>query len=117
MAADSTLVQAAFNLGKSRVPGDYSSIFNKQYEGLVAFQKARYEGYGDIVKEIGSSVTAINKEVKERKKADAEADNLLFKDTYETIATDVSNEKMKEAGLVFEKGSAQNTGHIDAANV
>ena len=40
MGADSVLVNAAYKLGASRVPGDTSEIFNKQYEGLVAYHKA-----------------------------------------------------------------------------
>jgi len=53
MAADQTLVSAAFALGRSNVPGDYSRIFNKQYEGLIASQNARYKMYGDIAKTAG----------------------------------------------------------------
>ena len=40
MGADSVLVNAALQLGMSRVPGDTAEIFNKQYEGLIAYSKA-----------------------------------------------------------------------------
>ena len=40
MGADSVLVNAAHKLGMSRVPGDTSEIFNKQYEGLIEYHKA-----------------------------------------------------------------------------
>lgn len=40
MGADSVLVNAAHKLGMSRVPGDTAEIFNKQYEGLIAYHKA-----------------------------------------------------------------------------
>ena len=62
MAADQTLVSAAFALGRSNVPGDYSRIFNKQYEGLIASQNARYKMYGDIAKTAGDIGTQMAKD-------------------------------------------------------
>ena len=62
MAADQTLVSAAFALGRSNVPGDYSRIFNKQYEGLIASQNARYKMYGDITKTAGDIGTQMAKD-------------------------------------------------------
>lgn len=41
MGADSVLVNAALRLGMSRVPGDTAEIFNKQYEGLIAYNQAK----------------------------------------------------------------------------
>jgi hypothetical protein len=41
MGADSVLVNAALQLGMSRVPGDTAEIFNKQYEGLIAYNQAK----------------------------------------------------------------------------
>jgi hypothetical protein len=41
MGADSVLVNAALNLGMSRVPKDTAEIFNKQYEGLIAYNAAK----------------------------------------------------------------------------
>ena len=41
MGADSVLVNAALNLGMSRVPKDTAEIFNKQYEGLIAYNQAK----------------------------------------------------------------------------
>jgi len=40
MGADSVLVNAGLRLGMSRVPGDTAAIFDKQYEGLIAYHKA-----------------------------------------------------------------------------
>ena len=53
--ADSTLVSAAFMLGKSAVPGDWSNIFNKQYEGLIAAHKTRAQAYGFALKNIAET--------------------------------------------------------------
>ena len=52
MKADGVLVQAAGNLGRSRIPGDTSEIFNKQYEGLIAYNQAKW---GTIGKAIGGA--------------------------------------------------------------
>jgi hypothetical protein len=41
MGADSVLVNAALNLGMSRVPKDTAEIFNKQYEGIIAYNAAK----------------------------------------------------------------------------
>ena len=41
MGADSVLVNAALSLGMSRVPKDTAEIFNKQYEGLIAYNQAK----------------------------------------------------------------------------
>jgi len=116
MGADSVLVNAAYKLGQSNVPGDYSDIFNKQYEGLIAYNKARYKTIGDAFKVVGEQVEKINTSIDNRKKADIKADNLLFNETYETAATDVANAKMKKSNKQFEEGSPQNMAHVNAAN-
>ena len=56
MKADATLVNAAFALGRSYVPGDYSAIFEKQYEGIIAANAAKYKMYGDIATSAGNVI-------------------------------------------------------------
>jgi len=58
MGADSVLVNAAHKLGMSRVPGDTAEIFNKQYEGLIAYHKAEASTIVEGVKAgiVGGSV-------------------------------------------------------------
>ena len=116
MAADATLVQAAFALGRSRVPGDYSDIFKVQYEGLIAAQKARYEGIGKVVKQVGETITEVKKENKKRQEADIAKDNLIFKDTYEQIATDVSSAKLEDYSGQYEDGATQNSSMVNITN-
>ena len=53
MGADSVLVNSAHKLGMSRVPGDTAEIFNKQYEGLIAYHKAEA---GTIVEGVKAGV-------------------------------------------------------------
>ena len=40
MAADPTLVKMAYAAAAAKAPGDWSGIFEKQYEGLIASHKA-----------------------------------------------------------------------------
>ena len=54
--ADATLVAAGFRLGQSYVPGDYSSIFEKQYQGLIAANKAKAQAKIDVLKSIDEKV-------------------------------------------------------------
>ena len=56
MKADATLVNAAFALGRSYVPADYSAIFEKQYEGIIAANAAKYKMYGDIATSAGKAI-------------------------------------------------------------
>ena len=46
--AEKYLIQAAFKLGESYKPGDYTAIFNKQYEGLAEFYKQKGGMLGSI---------------------------------------------------------------------
>lgn len=79
MGADSVLVNAAHKLGMSRVPGDTSEIFNKQYEGLIAYHKASADATVEGVKAgvVGTSLVgnriADAVQGKNAKKAYAEA--------------------------------------------
>lgn len=116
MGADKTLVNAAYRLGESKVPGDYSDIFNKQYEGLVAYNKARYKGMGDAFVAGAKAVGDISSGIALRQAVDIAADNILFNDTYEEVATDVSDASLKKSGKKYSDGSSQNVGHINAAN-
>ena len=65
MKADATLVNAAFALGRSYVPADYSSIFEKQYEGIIAANATKAKMYGDIAmaasKTLGGDAIAYGK--------------------------------------------------------
>ena len=78
MGADSVLVNAALKLGMARVPGDNAEIFNKQYEGLIAYHKASSEAAVEAVKLGGimaqKGVTAIQEGIKDRKTRKADAD-------------------------------------------
>ena len=50
--ADATLVAAAYRLGQSNVPGDFSKIFEKQYEGLIAANKAKASMQGEMLETV-----------------------------------------------------------------
>ena len=54
--ADATLVAAAYRLGQSYVPGDYSKIFEKQYEGLIAANQAKAQAQIDFLKNVDKNI-------------------------------------------------------------
>jgi len=58
MGADATLVNAAYAAGMANVPGDYSKIFNKQYEGLLLAHTAKWKAFGDSMAKVGELTTA-----------------------------------------------------------
>ena len=47
--ADKGLLAISKDLGDSKKPGDFSEIFNKQNEGLIAANKAKAEIVGDVI--------------------------------------------------------------------
>tara|TARA_R110001592_G_scaffold240702_1_gene500869 strand:+ start:509 stop:2590 length:2082 start_codon:yes stop_codon:yes gene_type:complete len=103
MAADQTLVNAAFALGRSNVPGDYSRIFNKQYEGLIASQNARYKMYGDIAKTAGDVGAQMAK------------DNIESNKQIKQMREDNRLATIDEAADAFKNGSSMNKSIVDNA--
>ena len=53
MGADATLVNMAYAASMANVPGNYSSSFNKQYEGLIASHKAQMGLVGTAAQAVG----------------------------------------------------------------
>jgi len=54
--ADATLVAAAYRLGQSYVPKDYSKIFEKQYEGIIAANQAKAQAKIDYLKNLDENI-------------------------------------------------------------
>jgi len=73
MGADASLVNAAYRMGMSNVPGDYSVSFNKQYEGIVAASEARSKIFSSITSGyetvVGSALEAKQARDKKREAA------------------------------------------------
>ena len=61
MGADATLVNAAYAAAMAHVPGDWSKIFNKQYEGLLLAHTAKSKAFGDAFQKFGEVVGEIGK--------------------------------------------------------
>jgi len=107
MAADSVLVNAAFELGKSKIPGDYSDIFNKQYEGLIEFNNQRAKSMVDITEAAGGLVVQGVKtwqelvKRKEEAEALAAAKNKEFTDGWKEMSKDISAAVNEETAKIF----------------
>jgi len=105
--ADTTLVSAAFRLGQSYVPKDYSSIFAKQYEGMIAGYKARYEAMGEGMKSIGEGTGKLLRRDADIKDKRAEELNELdqglgFDNEINQIATDYNAAVNKEQKTAYD---------------
>tara|TARA_R110002012_G_scaffold109171_2_gene252776 strand:- start:627 stop:2540 length:1914 start_codon:yes stop_codon:yes gene_type:complete len=70
MGADATLVTAAYRMGMANVPGDWSASFNKQYEGIIAANKAKAGFISKVGESLGNVAMA-------KIEADAKADEKL----------------------------------------
>ena len=72
MGADATLVNAAYRASMANVPGDWSRSFDKQYEGIMAADRALTAGLGRAVaKATGGMVTAYTERRKEEGKRES----------------------------------------------
>ena len=108
--ADATLVSAGFKLGESNVPGDYSDIFNKQYEGLIEFHKEIGKGAGDIAKSSAGLVATTAVATGEVKRKNQE-----FDEFFKTATDDYSAGLNAESADIYQKGSSQNQSIVDNA--
>ena len=57
MGADTALVNASYAASMANVPGDWSKIFNKQYEGLLLAHTAKWKAFGDAITKVGDLAT------------------------------------------------------------
>ena len=121
--ADPTLVSAAFRLGQSYVPKDYSSIFAEQYEGMIAGYKARYESMGEGMKSIGEGTGKLLRRDADIKDKRAEELNeidqgLGFDDGLNEIATTYNAAVNKEQKTAYDnKDQFPNKAVFDAEKV
>lgn len=113
MKADPTLVAAGYRLGQSYIPGDYSKIFEKQYEGLIAANKAKAQAAADFSKSISDNLG----EFMEFKKAKEEEDQEIldnFKELNE-IGNTYTDHKAGEFAKDMEDGNSLPGFQFDAA--
>ena len=107
--ADSTLVSAAFRLGQSYVPKDYSDIFAKQYEGMIAANKAKYEMFGKGIEtfgEIASGIIKKDAEIRGEGAKDLEklGEGLGFDNELDESATAYNAAVQKDQKTAYENG-------------
>ena len=104
--ADSTLVAAAYRLGQSYGPKDYTEIFKLQYEGLAAAHKGKMEMYGKM----SEGIMGHGEKLIEHKKAEDKyvEDQFAWFEEAEKASTDWVDGKMKENADHYEKGGFAN---------
>ena len=128
--ADATLVAAAYRLGQSNVPGDFSKIFEKQYEGLIAANKAKASMQGEMLETVtdafGNIVDTQRKKDKDAedvtKKAnegypwnDDSSDSKYYEPTAEEkVIGNYTDGQIKKSAANFNGGSGLNPAHTDA---
>ena len=81
--ADASLVAAAYRLGQSYGPKDYTDIFKTQYESLVKTTEAKYAAFSKGIEALGKAGEAfVKSEVKEREedKAIVKEDKALLEE-------------------------------------
>jgi len=111
--ADATLVAAAYRLGQSYVPGDYSKIFEKQYEGLIAANKAKAQAKIDFSKNLTENLGDFMESKKEQEEEDQEIiDN--FKELNE-IGNTYTDHMTTEFAEDMEGGNSLPSHQFDAA--
>ena len=121
--ADSTLVSAAFRLGQSYVPKDYSSIFAKQYEGMIAANKAKYEMFGKGIETFSNITAGIykkNAKVTGERAEDLEklGEGLGFDGELNELATTYNSEVQKDQKTAYENGDIYpNKAEFDAEKI
>ena len=99
--ADATLVAAAYRLGQSYIPADYSTIFNKQYEGLIAAYQAKYKAIGDTVKTFGEGISKVATAIEKRQTKGREIDDPLTE--YESFMPEDYTPPEERVGKEYEE--------------
>jgi hypothetical protein len=110
--ADATLVAAAYRLGQSYVPGDYSKIFEKQYEGLIAANQAKAQAKIDFLKDVDKNIDDLMKSKKEEK--DWLEEETSWFDEYEKAVTDHVDGKINDVSGHYENGGTLNEAFGDS---
>ena len=111
--ADATLVAAAYRMGMANVPGDYSKIFEKQYEGLIAASKAT----SDAISSVTETVTGLVLEEKARDEKDSETLDQMYKDfnsQADLAATDRTTGVMKDNAAHYAANGPLSPDHNEA---
>ena len=85
MAVDQVLVNAAFKLGESYNPGDYSKIYNKQYEGLIELNKQNALAWSKVAQSAEKAVGKIYKAKEERSEKESKINQGLIADVNKGI--------------------------------
>ena len=107
--ADATLVSAAFRLGESYVPGDYSKIFQLQYEGLIAAHQAKADASAKVWKSMAEGAIEVDK----AKKAEDEEMDKLVQGVKDEIGPDFDSQVGDATNTVTDGTMQENQGHYE----
>jgi hypothetical protein len=84
--ADSTLVAAAYRLGQSYGPADYTKIFEYQYEGLAKSMQAKSKMFGDIATSMADTIGDVAETaIKYKEGRDKQEDELLNNPSFDHL--------------------------------
>lgn len=101
MGADATLVNMAYAASMANVPGNYSSSFNKQYEGLIASHKAQMGLVGTAAQAVG----VISGSIAKRKEAEKES---IFARTSLDAIGELANQNAQQSAAQTAKVVGEN---------
>tara|TARA_R110002012_G_scaffold88348_2_gene217774 strand:- start:668 stop:2743 length:2076 start_codon:yes stop_codon:yes gene_type:complete len=101
MGADATLVNMAYRASMANVPGNYSSSFNKQYEGLIASHRAQMGLAATGVQAVG----VIGESIAKRKAAEKES---IFARTSLDAIGELANQNAQQSAAQTAKVVSEN---------
>jgi hypothetical protein len=115
MGADATLVNMAYRAAMAKSPGDWSASFDKQYEGIIAANKAMTFGLG---KAVAGAIGEMAGAYTERRKQEIPGEQaILAAQELYGIKNQMSNEYLKNiaAENTYENGETMNGAFREAA--
>ena len=114
--ADATLVAAAYRLGQSFKPGDYTEIFKHQYKGLTEAYKAKYKAIGDVTTKVAEEAGEIATTIAETTEREQEELDALDIDNFiDTMAEDLTEASIQDNNEHYSQNKPLHPDHFSIA--